>query len=57
MWDYGPYGSELRKNILDARWNTFVRGRDDIVGLDTTILAHRPHGLGWSCMMICRCAY
>jgi glycyl-tRNA synthetase len=40
MWDYGPYGSELRKNILDARWNTFVRGRDDIVGLDTTILAH-----------------
>lgn len=40
MWDYGPYGSELRKNILDARRQHFVRDREDIVGLDTTILAH-----------------
>ncbi len=40
MRDYGPYGSQLRKNIADLRWKHFVQERDDMVGLDTTILAH-----------------
>jgi len=40
MWDYGPYGSQLKKNIYDLRWNYFVITREDILGLDTTILAH-----------------
>jgi glycyl-tRNA synthetase len=40
MRDYGPYGSLLRKNIYDLRRKHFVQERDDIVGLDTTILAH-----------------
>ncbi len=40
MWDYGPYGSQLKKNIHDLRWKNFVTTRDDILWLDTTILAH-----------------
>jgi glycyl-tRNA synthetase len=40
MRDYGPYGSQLRKNIYDLRWMHFVTTREDMVGLDTTILAH-----------------
>lgn len=37
-WDYGPYGSQLKKNILDFWWKTFVESRDDMVGLDSAIL-------------------
>ncbi len=37
-WDYGPYGSQLKKNMLDHWWKTFVENRDDIVGLDASIL-------------------
>ncbi len=40
MRDYGPYGSQLRKNIYDLRRKYFVQEREDMVGLDTTILAH-----------------
>ncbi len=39
-WDYGPYGSRLKKNISDARWKFFVTERDDMVAFDTAILAH-----------------
>lgn len=37
-WDYGPYGAQLKKNIKDFWWKTFVQKRDDIVGLDSSIL-------------------
>jgi glycyl-tRNA synthetase len=37
-WDYGPYGSQLKKNIKDFWWSTFVKRRRDIVGLDSAIL-------------------
>lgn len=37
-WDYGPYGSQLKKNILDFWWKTFVEQRDDILGMDAAIL-------------------
>ncbi len=37
-WDYGPYGAQLKKNIKDFWWKTFVDGREDIVGLDSAIL-------------------
>ncbi len=37
-WDYGPYGSELKKNIKEFWWKTFVQRREDIVGLDSSIL-------------------
>ena len=39
-WDYGPYGAQLKKNIADARWQFFVTERDDMIGMDTAILAH-----------------
>ena len=37
-WDFGPVGAELKKNIKDLWWQTFVRQRDDILGLDAAII-------------------
>lgn len=37
-WDYGPYGSQLKKNIADFWWKTFVIDREDMVGMDAAIL-------------------
>ena len=37
-WDYGPLGAQLRKNIKDFWWKTFVETRDDMVGFDGAIL-------------------
>ncbi len=37
-WDYGPYGAQLKKNILDFWWKTFVEDRDDMMALDSSIL-------------------
>jgi len=39
-WDYGPLGVELKNNIKDAWWRAVVRLRDDVVGVDTSILMH-----------------
>ena len=39
-WDYGPLGVELKQNIKQAWWRAVVQERDDIVGLDTSILMH-----------------
>ena len=40
-WDYGPLGVELKENIKREWWQTFVRGRDDMVGLDSSIILPR----------------
>ena len=40
VWDYGPLGVELKKNIKDRWWHAMVRARDDIEGLDAAILMH-----------------
>ena len=40
-WDYGPMGTELKRNIKNLWWDTFVLKRDDIVGIDTSILTHQ----------------
>ncbi len=37
-WDYGPVGVELKRNIREAWWRANVQERDDMVGLDTSIL-------------------
>ncbi|GEO94700.1 glycine--tRNA ligase [Kocuria turfanensis] len=37
-WDYGPLGAELKENIKREWWQTFVRGREDMVGLDSSII-------------------
>src|SRR3989344_2945347 len=39
-WDYGPFGVELKRNLKDAWWKAVVHGRDDMVGLDASILMH-----------------
>jgi glycyl-tRNA synthetase len=39
-WDYGPLGVELKRNIKEAWWRAVVQQRDDMVGLDASILMH-----------------
>ncbi|MBA7597959.1 Glycine--tRNA ligase [subsurface metagenome] len=39
-WDYGPLGIELKRNIKDAWWRSMVQERDDMVGLDSSIMMH-----------------
>ena len=38
VWDYGPLGVELKKNVKDRWWRAMVHDRDDIEGLDAAIL-------------------
>ena len=40
VWDYGPLGVELKKNIKNHWWRTMVHSRDDVEGLDAAILMH-----------------
>jgi glycyl-tRNA synthetase len=40
-WDYGPLGTELKRNLKDFWWRRMTRERDDIVGLDASILMNR----------------
>lgn len=40
-WDYGPVGTELKRNIKDYWWHSMTRMRDDIVGMDGSILMNR----------------
>src|SRR5213082_3635543 len=41
VWDYGPLGTELKRNLKDYWWRVMVRERDDVVGLDGAILMSR----------------
>ena len=34
VWDYGPLGVELKKNVKDRWWRAMVHARDDIEGLE-----------------------
>jgi len=38
FWDYGPLGAELKRNVKDTWWKTMTRLRDDIAGLEATII-------------------
>jgi len=38
FWDYGPLGAELKRNIKDLWWSDMIRQRDDVVGLEATII-------------------
>ncbi|MHB1168499.1 MAG: glycine--tRNA ligase [Longimicrobiales bacterium] len=40
VWDYGPLGVELQRNVKEAWWRSMVHERDDIEGLDAAILMH-----------------
>ena len=37
-WDYGPLGIELKNNVKQLWWRTFVQERDDMYGIDAAIL-------------------
>ena len=39
-WDYGPLGVELKRNVKEAWWHAMVQERNDMVGMDTSILMH-----------------
>ena len=40
VWDYGPLGIELKRNVKERWWSRMVHQRDDIEGLDAAILMH-----------------
>ncbi|MBD3401888.1 glycine--tRNA ligase, partial [candidate division GN15 bacterium] len=39
-WDYGPLGAELKRNVKTLWWDAMTNRRDDIEGLDASILMH-----------------
>ncbi len=57
-YEYGPVGAELKRNIQNEWWRTFVQGRGDMVGLDSSIILHPKvweasgHASGFSDAMI-----
>src|SRR6266576_1122500 len=40
FWDYGPLGAELKRNVKDLWWRAMVHNREDVVGLEATIIMH-----------------
>jgi glycyl-tRNA synthetase len=40
FWDYGPLGAELKRNLRDTWWRAMTREREDVVGIDATIIMH-----------------
>ena len=40
VWDYGPLGIELKRNVKEAWWSAMVHQRDDVEGVDAAILMH-----------------
>lgn len=40
-WDYGPLGVELKENIKRQWWKAMVQGREDVVGIDSSVILPR----------------
>src|ERR1041384_408293 len=40
FFDYGPLGVELKRNIRDCWWRDMVQRREDVVGIETSIIMH-----------------
>src|SRR5699024_1162604 len=40
-WDYGRRGAELKENIKRQWWQHMVRGRDDVVGIDSMVILRK----------------
>ncbi len=40
FWDFGPLGAELKKNLKEAWWRYHIYAREDIVGIDGSIVTH-----------------
>ncbi len=44
VYDYGQWGSELKKNIKDHWWKSMTQMHENIVGIDAAIFMHPQHG-------------
>jgi len=44
FWDYGPLGAELKRNVKELWWRSMTQQREDVVGLEATIIMHRKSG-------------
>ncbi len=40
FWDYGPLGVQLLKNIKDDWWNYFVQQKENVVGIEASVISH-----------------
>ena len=40
FWDYGPLGAELKRNIKECWWRAMTQLREDVVGLEASIIMH-----------------
>src|SRR5438477_4146530 len=40
FWDYGPLGAELKRNLKECWWRSMTLLREDVVGLDASIIMH-----------------
>ncbi len=40
FWDYGPLGAELKRNVKNCWWHSMTCEREDVVGLDASIILH-----------------
>src|SRR5436190_2014325 len=40
FWDYGPLGAELKRRVRELWWRSMTQMRDDVVGLEATIIMH-----------------
>ena len=40
FWDYGPMGAELKRNVRNSWWSYMTQQREDVVGLDASIIMH-----------------
>ena len=40
FWDYGPLGAELKRNVKELWWKSMTQQRDDVSGLEATIIMH-----------------
>ncbi len=45
IWDYGPLGVNLKRKIKNLWWKEYVENREDIVGLDSSIIM--SEGVFW----------
>jgi len=40
VYDYGPMGVELKRNVKNLWWKEMITSREDVLGMDTAILMH-----------------
>ncbi len=58
FWDCGPLGVELENNIKNSWWNTFVKSREDVVGINGSIISDKKlweasgHAAGFADMLV-----